>query len=201
MRQRRGDNAGLASSIGEAMKTRHWMQIAALASALGLAGSAVAADAGATTAQMQTGPSPGGSVQQAIPPGPASVGGSERIDNSNGVPLHDWARTYAQEHGGHLPPAVVIDEAGQSWDEVGVESGQANDQDAPRVIMLRPHGERIVVLSPDNDRVVYVEPDGTRVLYLTPEDQAIPEDEIPPPSAGGMQATPGYDGPGSAKGQ
>lgn len=183
------------------MNARHWMRLAAMTSALGFAGSAIAADAGMTTAQMQNGPSPGGSVQQVVPPGPDAVGGSERIDNTNGVPLSDWARTYAQEHGGHLPPAIAIDEAGRPWSVVGVESSQTDDEDAPRVILLRPQGERIVVLSPGDDRTVYIEPDGTRVLYLTPQDEAMPGDEIPPPSPGGMQATPGYDGPGNAKGQ
>ena len=128
------------------MKVSQWMQVAALVSTFGIAGSAVAADAGTSTAQMQNGgPSPGGSVQGYIPPGPASVGGTERVDNSNGVPLNDAARTYAQENGGHLPPTVIIDAEGNAWDVVGVEPSDANDADSTQMIFLRPHGERTVV--------------------------------------------------------
>jgi hypothetical protein len=178
------------------MAIRHWMQVAGVAAALGLAGPALAAEAGATTAQMQNGPSPAGSVQQALPPGPASVGGSERIDNSNGVPLSDAARVYASENGGQLPPAVIVDDAGRAWDVVGFEPATGDDAHA---LLLRPHGGAdVIVVTPGSEGTTYVEPDGTRVIYLVPE--AMLEDDAAS-AGGGMQATPGADGPDSPKGQ
>jgi hypothetical protein len=184
------------------MKASRWMQLAALVSTFGLAGSAVAADAATSTAQMQNGgPSPGGSVQGYIPPGPASVGGTERVDNSNGVPLTDPARTYAQENGGHLPPTVIVDAEGNAWDVVGVEPSDASDADSTQLIFLRPHGERAAVVTPDNDRTVYAAPDSNETLYVAPDADRtmhwLPNDENP----GGTQAMPGYMGPASDKGQ
>src|SRR5690348_13071468 len=90
------------------MYARYWWQLAAIAASMGIAGSAFAADAGTTTSQVQTSPSAAGSVQGYVPDGAPSVGGSERIDNSNPVPLDAWAREYAQTHGGHLPPVVYV---------------------------------------------------------------------------------------------
>jgi len=174
------------------MKVTRCVQVAAMVSAFGLAGSAIAADAATSTAQMQNGgPSPGGSVQGYVPPGPASVGGTERVDNSNGVPLTEPERTYAQENGGHLPPTVVIDAEGNAWDVVGVEPSDANDADSPQIVFLRPHGERAVVVSPDNRETLYVTPDVDGSILLLPGDA----------NPGGMQSTPGSMGPGSDKGQ
>jgi len=183
------------------MKVSQWMQLAAVVSAFGIAGSAVAADAATSTAQMQNGgPSPGGSVQGYIPSGPASVGGTERFDNSNGVPLTDAERTYAQENGGHLPPTVIIDAEGNAWDVVGVEPSDANDGDSPQMIFLRPHGERTVVVAPNDNAMRYIAPNEDRTVYLLPGD-ADALHALPPSGPGGMQATPGYMGPGSDKGQ
>jgi hypothetical protein len=183
------------------MKVSQWMQLAALVSTFGLAGSAVAADAGTSTAQMQNGgPSPGGSVQGYIPPGPASVGGTERVDNSSGVPLTDAQRTYAQENGGHLPPTVVVDAEGNAWDVVEVEPSDANDVDSTQTIFLRPHGERAVVVAPNDDETVYLAPEDGPTIDLLPGD-AYTLRAVPPNGPGGMQATPGYMGPGSDKGQ
>jgi len=73
------------------MKTRQLIYIGALASAACVTGSAFAADAGVTTTQIQNGPSTTAPVQNRVSPDARSVGGSERMDNTNGVP----ARTYA----------------------------------------------------------------------------------------------------------
>jgi hypothetical protein len=174
------------------MKLNRWIQVAAVTSTFALAGSAIAADASISTAQMQNGGlSPGGSVQGYIPPGPASVGGTERIDNSNGVPLTEPARNYAQENGGHLPPTVIVDAEGNTWDVVGVEPSDANDEDSAQIIFLRPPGARAGVVAPDDDETVDVAPDAGGSVDLLPEDAA----------PGGMQATPGAMGPRSDKGQ
>lgn len=183
------------------MRIRQWMQLAAIVSAFG-AGTAVAADAGISTAQMQNGgPSPGGSVQGYVPPGPAAVGGTQRVDNSNGVPLSEPARSYAQEHGGHLPPTVVIDADGNAWDVVDVAPANAADQDSPQVIFLRPHGESDAAVAPDDDETVSVVPeeDGAIIRFLPDDAELITP--VPPSGPGGMQSTPGYMGPGSDKGQ
>ena len=73
------------------MKTRHLLCIGALASAACVTGSAFAADASVTTTQIQNGPSTTAPVQNRMSPDARSVGGSERMDNTNGVP----ARTSA----------------------------------------------------------------------------------------------------------
>ena len=156
------------------MRARQWMQLAAIASSLGFAGGALAADAGMTTAQMQNGMSPAGSVEGAVPPGPEAVGGSERIDNTNDMPLG--------------APRMIYDEPG-----VGYEQS--------RVIYLIPGDADAITLTPDAGTVLDVAPDEPEELYRLPEDRDVLSDATPPPSAGGMQATPGYTGPGSAKAQ
>jgi hypothetical protein len=158
------------------------MQLAAVAAAI-VAGPAIAADAGTTTSQMQTTPSAAGSVQGYIPPGASSVGGSERIDNSNPVPLDTWMQNYAAEHGGHLPRMIYIDQMGHTWDVV----------DAQRRGHLIPEDARVVYLTPGDTQVIYVVPGAARVIYL-PQDTA-------PPGPGGLQATPGANGPSSPKGE
>jgi hypothetical protein len=195
---------GRASLLERTMKARHWMQIAAVASAVGFAGSAAAADAGTSTSQMQNGgPSPGGSVQGAMPPGPSSVGGTERIDNSNGVPLSDAARIYAQRNGGNSPPVVVMDNDGNAWDVVGVEAYDATTQNSPQVILLRPHARAAAVVAPDGSETVYVQPNGDRIVYLFPEnDASVNMMNVAPQGASGLQSSPpGYMGENSDKGQ
>ena len=68
------------------MKTRHLLCIGALASAACVTGSAFAADASVTTTQIQNGPSTTAPVQNRMSPDARSVGGSERMDNTNGGP-------------------------------------------------------------------------------------------------------------------
>jgi hypothetical protein len=189
--------------FGEAMKFSHCIRVAAIASVFGVAGTAFAADAGVSTAQAQTGPSPGGSVQNYVPPGPASVGGTERVDNSNGVPLSEPARVYAQQHGGHLPPTVVVDHAGRAWDVVGAEPADAGNANSSTVIFLRPHGEGEVAVVPGGETVYTVpdDADDVTVMRVLPDGTLYDMDVVPPEGPGGMQSTPGYMGPGSDKGQ
>jgi hypothetical protein len=155
------------------MSVRQWMQLAAIASSLGFAGAALGADAGMTLTQMQNGASPAGSAEGAIAPGAESVGGSERIDNTNHVPLAD---------------AWMIDgEAGILYD-------------SSRVIYVLP-GDAGAAREPDAGQVLDVAPDEPLELYRLPQDRDMLSDATPPPSASGMQATPGYVRPGSAKAQ
>ena len=156
------------------MRARQWMQLAAIASSLGFAGAAIAADAGMTTAQMQNGMARAGSVEGAILPGPEAVGGSERIDNTNDMPVGESRMT-------HDEPGAV--------------------HDSSRGIYLIPGDADAIILTPDAGRVLDVAPDEPQELYRLPEDRDVLSDATPPPSAGGMQATPGYAGPGSAKAQ
>ena len=190
------------------MKISHWMQLAALASGMGIAASAGAADAGISTSQMQNGgPSPGGSVQSVVPPGPASVGGTERVDNSNGVPLSEAGRAYAQQHGGNQPPVVVMDNEGNAWDVVGVEAYDSTAQNSPQVILLRPHGQVEAFIAPDASETVYVEPNGDRVVYIKPGhdtssmNTGSAMDSVPPGACGMRASPPCYMVENSDKGQ
>lgn len=71
------------------MKTRQLIYIGAFASAACVTGGAFAADAGVTTTQIQNGPSM--TAQNRMAPGARSVGGSERMDNTNGGPASAYA--------------------------------------------------------------------------------------------------------------
>jgi hypothetical protein len=57
------------------------------------------------------------------------------------------------------------------------------------------------VTTPDAGRALDIVPDAPEEMYRLPEDRDTLSDATPPRSAGGMQATPGYTGPGSAKAQ
>ena len=178
------------------MNTRQMLGVAAMTCATLLAGNALAADAGTATAQMQGVTSPGGSIQGTIGAGPQSVGGTERFDNSNGVPLEGALREYAQEHGGHLP-VVFVDENGARWRIVRVEEEPDADSAQARIVYLTPDVERAIAVAPVEGRVIYLEPGEAQVIYLAPDD----EDAFVAPGPGGMQATPGLDGPDSPKGE
>jgi hypothetical protein len=67
------------------MKTRHLLCVAAFTSAAFLTGSAIAADAGTTTTQIQNEPSTAAPSPNRVTPSPQWIGGSERVDNSNAV--------------------------------------------------------------------------------------------------------------------
>ena len=71
------------------MKTRYLLCMGAIASATCVTGSAFAADASGTTTQIQNGPST--TAQNRMAPGPRSIGGSERMDNTNGGPASAYA--------------------------------------------------------------------------------------------------------------
>ena len=190
------------------MKTSRWMGVAAIASCVGVAGTAVAADAGTTTSQMQTNPSAAGSVQGYVPYGPATVGGSERIDNSNAVPLNEWQREYAQTHNGRLPRAILVDRFGDASDRVVGRRYVTPDE--ARVIYIAPEDARALYLAPEEPRVIYIAPSDARVVYEAPAGSRViyrmrggwvPESELIASPGGGMQATPGANGPASPKGQ
>jgi hypothetical protein len=176
------------------MNTRLMLRVAAMSCATFLAGGALAADASTSLSQMQSGPSPGGSIQGAIDAGPQSVGGTERFDNSNGVPLTGALREYAQEHGGRLP-VVFVDEDGTRWRIVHIEAEPAAVNRQARIVYLTPDVERTIAVAPAEGQVIYLEPGGAQVIYVVPDD----EDALVAPGPGGMQATPGEDGPNSPK--
>ena len=161
------------------MGARHWLRLAAATSTIALAGGALAADAGTTTSQMQTSPSAAGSVQGYVPPGPASVGGSERMDNSNAVPVDEWAREYAATHGGRVTRDEYLGYVGRRWDAIDV-------------------GRR-GYLTPEEARVIYVVPENAHVIYIVPHET--PPSDVFVDGPGGMQATPGANGPASPKGE
>ena len=174
------------------MYARHWWQLAAIAASMGIAGSVFAADAGTTTSQAQTSPSAAGSVQGYLPEGPPSVGGSERIDNSNPVPLDAWAREYAQLHGGRLPPVVYV---------VPNEAHTVYyiPEHAPATY-VSPDSSVTTFVVPRDAPLTYTIPGDARVIYVLPGGISI-NDDTAVPGPGGMQVTPGADGPSSPKGE
>ena len=185
------------------MKTNDWIRIAAIASCAAMAGSAVAADAGTTTSQGQTAPSAAGSVQGYVPYGPASVGGSERIDNSNAVPLDGWEREYAQTHGGNLPRVMVLERAA---DGAVVAPPRYVTPEEARVIYIAPEDARAIHVAPGQPSVVYIAPSNARVVYGVPGEPRVVYRWVQDPDlvnspGGDMQATPGANGPASPKGQ
>lgn len=68
------------------------------------------------------------------------------------------------------------------------------------MIFLRPHGERAVAVVPNDNEIVHLAPDEDRTIHLLPGN-ADTLHAVPRSGPGGMQATPGYMGPGSDKGQ
>jgi len=98
------------------MAPRRWIQLGAIASSLGFAGATLAADAGLTTWQLQNGMSPAGSVQDAVPAGAESVGGSERSDNTNAVPVEAGAAGYLQDTSPAPHEPVIAPDAGRALD-------------------------------------------------------------------------------------
>jgi hypothetical protein len=185
------------------MKTGNWIRMAAIASCAAMAAPAVAADAGTTTSQAQTIPSAAGSVQGYVPYGPASVGGSERIDNSNAVPLDAWEREYAQTHGGNLPRVRVVERAA---DGALVSSPRYVTPEEARVIYLAPEDARAIHAAPEQPAVVYIAPSDARVVYDGPGKSRVVYRWVTDPDlvnspGGDMQATPGANGPASPKAQ
>jgi hypothetical protein len=185
------------------MKTRNWIRIAVIASHAAVAGPAVAADAGTTTSQAQTNPSAAGSVQGYMPYGPATVGGSERIDNSNAVPLDAWERDYAQTHGGNLPRVMVVERRAEGS---VVSSPRYVTPEEARVIYIAPEDARAIYVAPEQPAVVYIAPSDARIVYGVPGESRIVYRWVTDPDlvnspGGDMQATPGANGPASPKGQ
>ena len=100
------------------MSARRWMQIAAVASAMGSTGTAMAADAAHTVGQGQTNPNAAVETPQGdTVTAPQSVGGSERMDNTNpAAPLDTWMSDYAAAHNGRITRDEFLNQMGQRWD-------------------------------------------------------------------------------------
>jgi hypothetical protein len=94
------------------MRTQQWMQIAALASAIGITGTTFAAG----TAQMttnDTATSPLGKT-----PETAGVGGSEKTEDQN---FDGWMNRYATAHNGRITREEFMGQMGQRWDRMDAE--------------------------------------------------------------------------------
>lgn len=103
------------------MYPRNLLRLALLSSSAFLACNVMAADAGTTTTQMQTAPAPAGSTDNPLMPGPQSVGGSERMDNTNAAPLDAWIDDYAAAHQGRIDREVLLDQMGHRWDAIDAQ--------------------------------------------------------------------------------
>jgi len=128
------------------MKTRHWMQLAAMVSTIGMAGGAVAADAGHTVGQMQNNANPPVATPQgSTVGGAAAVGGSQRVDNTNpaAAPMDTWMNDYAASHNGRITRREFMDEMGNRWDAIDAQrQGYLTPEQAQGMFTAHP-GETV----------------------------------------------------------
>jgi hypothetical protein len=103
------------------MRARHWMQVAALASAIGVSGTALAADASQTVQQMQQNPAATGGAPHAGGAGNRATGGSERMDNSNPAGFDTWMSGHAASHNGRITREEYLRQMGQRWDAIDAQ--------------------------------------------------------------------------------
>ena len=94
------------------MRTQQWMQIAALASAIGITGTTFAAG----TAQMKTNDTATSPLGKT--PETAGVGGSEKTEDQN---FDGWMNRYATAHNGRITREEFMGQMGQRWDRMDAE--------------------------------------------------------------------------------
>jgi hypothetical protein len=126
------------------MMNRYLLPLAAMTSAAFLTGSALAADAGHTVGQMQNNPNPAVTAPQGnTVDAPQSVGGSQRMDNTNAAanPLDAWMSDYAAAHNGRITREEFLDQMGNRWDAVDTQRQGYLTPDEARDIFTAHPGE------------------------------------------------------------
>lgn len=165
------------------MKTTQWLQLAALASAIGMTGTVAAADTGqmksdgmatpsaahrmaANNGMTNNGMTNNGMTNDGMTsplgqtPETAGVGGNDKSPNQD---LDLWMNDYATSHNGRITRQEFLDQMGNRWDRI------------------------------DAQRQGYLTPDQARGVYG--RGQAIR------PARTGSDVTPGYTGPGASTGK
>ena len=94
------------------MRTKQWMQIAALASAVGITGTTFAAG----TTHMKTNDAATSPLGQT--PESAGVGGSEKTEDQT---FDGWMNRYATAHNGRITREEFMGQMGHRWDRMDVE--------------------------------------------------------------------------------
>jgi hypothetical protein len=122
------------------MKTRQWMKVAALVSAIGFAGGAAAADASHTVGQLQNNQNVDATPQGATVGGHAAVGGSQRMDNANpsAAPLDTWMNDYATAHNGRITRDEFMSEMGNRWDALDAQRQGLTAEQAQGLFTAHP---------------------------------------------------------------
>ena len=107
------------------MRTQQWMKIAALASAIGITGTAFATD----TSQMKATDATTSPLGQT--PETAAVGGNDQTERQN---FDNWMNTYATAHNGRITREEFMDQMGRRWDTLDAQRSGAMTPDQARRI-------------------------------------------------------------------
>lgn len=115
------------------MRTRQWIQIAAVASTVGLTGVALAADNGHMKVNDAT-TSPLGQT-----PETAGVGGNDKTATQN---LDTWMNGYATAHNGRITREEFMGQMSQRWDTLDAQrSGYLTPDQARGIYMPSQKGQ------------------------------------------------------------
>ena len=115
------------------MRTKQWMKIAALASAMGITGTAFATDTGQMKATDATA-SPLGQT-----PETAGVGGNNQTEDQD---FDDWMNKYAKAHNGRITREEFMDQMSRRWDTLDARrSGYMTPDQARRIYVPTENGQ------------------------------------------------------------
>ena len=103
------------------MRTLQLMQIAALASSLGLVGSAIAADADDVARQIQDNGTRHMQDNETYNGRMDSAGRSERMDNTHRADFDAWMHDYSGKHNGRITRQEYLDQMAERWDRLDAE--------------------------------------------------------------------------------
>ena len=115
------------------MRTKQWLQIAALASAVGITGTTFA---GGTT-HMKTNDAATSPLGQTAET--AGVGGSEKTEDQT---FDGWMNRYATAHNGRITREEFMGQMGHRWDRMDVERrGYMSPEQARGIYVPRQKGQ------------------------------------------------------------
>ena len=115
------------------MRTKQWMQIAALASAIGVTGTTFAAD----TSHMKANDAATSPLGQT--PETAGVGGNNKTEDQN---FDGWMNRYATTHNGRVTREEFMGQMGHRWDMMDSERrGYMSPEQARGIYMPSQKGQ------------------------------------------------------------
>ena len=109
------------------MRTKQWMKIAALASAIGITGTACATDTSPMKATDAT-TSPPGQAPEA-----SGVGGNNQTEGQN---FDNWMNGYATAHDGRITRQEFMDQMSRRWDTLDAQRSDYMTPDQARRIYM-----------------------------------------------------------------